>query len=219
MGHYHCEIVMPPTDNVEAAVEKAMAQFDENGRDEHGNENHCGFWDFWVIGGRWAGAKALARFDKERMDQFNAWMQETKVMVKGIRMGKQELADSETVHRVDAKWNEMFPEHLGPCPLFKHSNDQYDSGSTIAGDICKLGDVPSGLDCSRVIFLRADGEPEFMLSDSSWNGVSWEDHKWRGSFAEAADEYRKRFASYKAEWRAANQATDEWLVVTVDYHS
>lgn len=43
--HYICEIIMPPTDNVEEAVTKAMREFDENYQDEDGDTSKYAFWE------------------------------------------------------------------------------------------------------------------------------------------------------------------------------
>lgn len=53
--HFHLEVIMPPTTNVEGALEKIMAQFDENNEDA----SHA-FWDWYVIGGRFFWRKANA---------------------------------------------------------------------------------------------------------------------------------------------------------------
>ncbi len=51
--HYHAQLVIPPTDNIEAAVKQVLAPWDVNGD----NENPRPFWDWYEIGGRWDNRK------------------------------------------------------------------------------------------------------------------------------------------------------------------
>jgi hypothetical protein len=233
--HHHLEIVMPPTNDIEAAVKLIMAPFDENtdADADEGSDRHA-FWDFYVIGGRWAGHKLLAHYDKAQLDKFYEWLNDTGITVSGVQCGKQELSPASQIPIVDAKWNEMFPSSSPvPCPLFAHSNDQYGHNGlddTLPGDVMLLGSVPKGLTCSRVIvagpsFNSAtntwDGpiRPVFMLCDSQWNGVNHMDIKWDGTLASAIDECRGKLSGYRPEFAAKVSPQDNWLAVTVDYHS
>jgi len=221
--HYHCEIIMPPTDDVEAAVKLIMAPFYEGEEDEDIKSNHP-FWDFWVIGGRWAGAKQKATYDKEKLEAFYAWCTEEKITVSGLTAGKQSIQPVSQIPMVDAKWNEMFPSaKFSACPLFAHSNDQYSSKSLIDGDICKVSEVPDNLECSRVIVACFDYQDklyaEHMLSDSIYNGCNFERTKWNGTIVDAISDYEKSHSSYRDEWKEKNTIKPDWLVVTVDYHS
>lgn len=227
--HYQCEIVLPPdTVDIEAAVQSVMRQFDEKSSTENV------FWDFYVIGGRFAGRKQIAKYDEAKLDEFNRWCKEEKITVAGIVSGKQEISPAHQIPKVDAKWNELFP-HPGnvmvACPLFKHSNDQYgrDGNGTIEGDISKLGDSKA-VKCSRVIFAGPSysGETKertgpleaiFMLTDSQWNGVNHMDVKWDGTVQDALDQFNANLERYAEGYRKKMQPTDDWLCVTVDYHS
>lgn len=232
--HHHCEIIIPPTDDIEAAIASILAPFDEDGdtSDEDYDRGHA-FWDFYVIGGRWAGHKRMAQYDKEKIDAFYAWCQAEKITVSGIQAGKRELSPANQIEKVDAKWNEMFPsDTFVACPIFKHSNDQYAGGlsATLPDDVMRLGDVPTGLTCSRVIVAAYGYQPEtndwtgplraeFMLCDSQYNGVNFMPVKWDETLSGALDQYREKLANYKAEYREKHMPSDDWLVVTVDYHS
>lgn len=229
--HYHCEIIIPPTDDVQSAIESIMAPFSENSGDEDHDRSNA-FWDFYVIGGRSAGAKLLAGLDKETLERFNQWCQDDKITVSGVQCGKQELSPADQVEKVDAMWNELFPPKDGvltACPMFAHSNDRYDSGDTIAGDICSLADAKD-VRCARVIiagpsFEMETGkrtgplEPVFMLTDSAWNGFNHMDIKWDGTVGDSLSQLTEKFKHYKDEYREQMTPADDWLVVTVDYHS
>jgi hypothetical protein len=230
--HYHCEIVIPPTINIEAAVAAVMKPFNECSDDDEDDRRH-GFWDFWLIGGRWAGHKLLAKYDQEKLDAFHAWLQDEKITVAGVQCGKQSLSPATQIPKVDAKWNEMFPSsEFIPCPLFNHSNDQYGKGlsGTLPADVLRLADVPVGLKCSRVIFAKPSYETEskdwtgpleaaFMLCDSQWNGCNRMPVNWDGTFASALAKYREDVKGYREEYAARIAPSDDWLVVTVYYHS
>lgn len=203
--HYHCEIVIPPTDDIEAAVKSIMAPFDETG-DESDEDYDRGnaFWDFYVIGGRMAGNKQLARYDKTQIDEFYAWLRSENVTVSGVTCGKQELSPASQIEKVDVKWNEMFPsETFLPCPLFKHSNDQYAKGlsATLPDDVMRLADVPGALTCERVIVAGPSYESEtndwtgsleakFMLCQRQWNGVNHMTVEWDGTLEGALGQLR-----------------------------
>jgi len=54
MSHHHCEIIMPPVEDVSAAIESILAPYSTHEVDPDGPV----FLDGWLIGGRWAGIKA-----------------------------------------------------------------------------------------------------------------------------------------------------------------
>lgn len=239
--HYHCEIVMPPTMDIEAAVTSILKPYNEQPSEEDAEDEDIeytsrrhGFWDFWVIGGRWAGHKLMARYDQAKLDEFHDWMRAEKLTVSGVQFGKQELSPASQIGKVDAKWNEMFPSpEFVPCPIFRHSNDQFGKGlrGTLPNDVMPLRDVPNSLKCSRIIFAvpkwnskdsartGPDLEAGFMLADTAWNGCNHMPIDWDGKFSSAVEKYRESLKNYKEEYAAKVSPTDEWLAVTVDYHS
>ena len=221
--HYHCEIVMPPTDDIEAAVKEIMHPFDE-----HEDENAgAAFWDFWVIGGRWAGAKLKATLDPDKLDAFYKALQRRKVTVSGFTAGKQSLQPESQIPMVDELWGEFFPDQAGTaCPLFAHSNDQYDSSSLINGDVCRYAQVPEALKMKRVIYAgphHYDGEIElkgwYMLTTEFWNGITHQETTWKGDFEGADKMMRKHSEHYADAYKDRVMPQPDWIVVTVDYHS
>lgn len=225
MSHECNEIIMPPTTDVEKAVAEIMARFNENGDDEDGYKRHA-FWDFYVIGGRFAGSKTEARLDPEALAAFNQWMHDEMVMVRGLQFGKQTLADRATVEKVDAKWCELFPGAGPHCTLFDHSNKRDEA---LPDDVCKLADLPARLTAFRVIIAgpKFDGKdawtgpPEavYMVSTSIWNGVTHVKTAWDGNVAGAVAMFRERLDNYSPAYRACVTPTDEWIAVTVDTHT
>lgn len=218
MSHYHLELVMPPTADVEAAVTQILAPFDEAlDRDDELANGHP-FFDYWRIGGRWSGAKVQAMFSKERMDAFNAALNEAKVTVSGLRFGKETLQPADQIGKVDAMWREHFPESpIKECPLFDHYKGDI-------GDVMKLEQVPDGLMACRVIVAALDYrctnlEAVHMVEDEHWNGVSWVKSTWSGKVSDAIAEHVKRIEGRADGYRAKCTPAPDWLVVTIDYHS
>lgn len=235
--HYHCEIVIPPTNDIEAAIASVLGPFDENGKDEDGDSNGYAFWDFYVIGGRFAGSKMIAAYDPGKIEEFNAWLQAEKVTVSGLTAGKQEISPAEQIPKVDGKWNEMFPSgSFVACPLFKHSNDQYARRGSLSGvlpdDVCKLIDVPPSMEFCHVMFAAPSlievgskyepagpFEATWMAQKSMWNGVNHAKAAWDGKMPSALAMYRESIARRSPEYAAKTSPQDDWLAVTVDYHS
>jgi hypothetical protein len=238
--HHHLEVILPKgTNYIAAAIESVMRAFDENrSEDEEDYDSRHAFWDFYVIGGRFAGNKQLAKYDKQRINEFHKWCEDEKITISNFVAGKQELSPASQIPKVDAKWNEMFPSPSGvavQCPLFKHSNDQYgnDGNGTIDGDISRLGDSLD-VTCSRVIFAgpsfvydRDAGTGErtgpleavFMLADTAWNGVNHMDIAWNKTIGDALRQFKEKLSCYAEEYRLRMTPGDDWIAVTVDYHS
>jgi len=231
--HYHCEVIIPPTelDKIQPAISALLAPFDETSDDE--SVLHP-FWDFWVIGGRWAGTKIPAGCDKEKLDEFYDWMKREGVTVSGLQCGKQELSPATQITKVDAKWNEMFPGADGQpklCPIFRHSNDQFGDGleGTMPGDICELRDALE-IECQRIVFAGpsfvSDAnawtgplEATFMLCTVEWNGTNYMKVDWDGKVGSAVEQLRKHARHYGEEYKARIVPQNDWLSITVDYHS
>lgn len=219
--HSHCEIIVPSNADIEAAVSSIMGPFYEGDEDSTN-----GFWDFYSIGGRWSGAKLMAQYDDAKIDEFRKWCSEEGITVSRVQFGKQELSPASQIPKVDAKWNEMFPPPDGkpiPCPIFKHS------GERLPGDVLPLGDV-GNVQCERVIFAgpswdrdsKAHAGPleaTFMLVRSDWNGVNHMPVAWDGTIESARRAFVDKLRNYKDEYREQITPRDDWLAVTIDYHS
>lgn len=227
--HYHLEIVLPPVADVDAAVEEIMEPWCENRKD--GEQKPHAFWDYYVIGGRWAGDKFVQSLDQDRIQQFYAWCENEQVTVSSFRFGKQELKPPEQVVKVDAKWNELFTPAGQPhvaCPLFKHSNNQYGRDSRLEGDIWPLAKSLHA-HCSHIIFAGPKWvNKEFTLQQlkvgemfltETWNGCNWQKTDWDGSVRKAVELVKEHHQHTSDHYRALADPQDDWLCVTVDYHS
>lgn len=212
--HYHLEIIMPPTNDVLEKIKEILAPFNE--QPEEGEESSHAFWDWYVIGGRYSGQHLLSKYKGKKLDSFYEDLRRNKVTVSGFVDGKEELQPATQIPFVDALWQTHFPEEDGPCPIFKHSGDQYKNSYE---NICRVADLQEGLECSRLIITNCEFHPEFMIEDSYYNGVSWIDSKWEGSVKDGLKMYSEKTNHYAEEWRQKNEVKPEWLLVTVDYHT
>lgn len=212
--HYHLEIIMPPTDDIEAAVRQIMAPFNEH-LEYDDEERSVVFWDFWVIGGRWSGEKLQARYDAARIEAFIGALKGRKITVSGLQAGKQEIKPPSQIPEVDALWREHFPDGGEVCPLFKHYNDQY-VHSPDWPDVMRLEEIPERLSCERVIIAGRDDSRIIavtMRTKALWNGVNYETTDWDGKISSALADHVENDCRLKYTPRP------DWLVVTVDYHS
>ena len=224
--HYHCEVIMPPSNNIQETLAEILAPFDEN---KCGDEDALGhdFWDWFVIGGRWAGSKEMCKHDPAKLEQFYKDLKEAKVTVSGFRCGKQEISPSSQIPMVDKMWNNMFPTDNGeviPCPIFAHSNNQYDSNDFLSGDICRADQIPERLTSERVIIAGPsyDGskmEANFMLCRDQWNGVNHMPIDWDGLVKSAVEKFVEKLKERSAEYAEKVTPKPDWICVTVDYHS
>ena len=223
--HHHLEIIMPPTNDIEAAVKQIMQPFDEGFSDEEGHSYDHAFWDWYVIGGRYSNQKLECAFDPEKKKAFDAELEKLKVTVSRFRAGKPELSPARQIPIVDALWNKYFPDSPAKvCPFFMHLNDQY-KNNTGFPDVMQLKDTPSSLTANQVIIANLcwGDEPKlraaYMTQESFWNGVSWVKAAWNGNVLAAIDEYMENPNHLESEELTKRTPQADWLAVTVDYHS
>lgn len=225
--HAHLEVIMPPVKDVEKALESIMKPFSENTRYSYKDEK---FWDWYVIGGRYAGSKFEAQFDEKKIELFYEWLKSEHITVSGFQFGKQTLQPSSQIEKVDNKWNEMFPsKDFVACPLFDHAKHE-----NMPDDIQRLGDVPKRLTASRVIIATPSFKwnkktekgtytgplkAELMFSDDFYNGVSYQKTDWDKTVYSAIEKFKKDHERADKEYKDTQLPTDDWIAVTVDYHS
>jgi hypothetical protein len=223
--HYRLEVVMPPTEDLETDLRAVLEEFGRNGEDEDGEDNRHGFWDFYVIGGRFAGAKLLELLAGEKFDEFRAELQNMDLTVSGVQFGKPSLEPACQAEKVDSMWNKFFPDlAIKSCPLFAHSNDQYKNSSRYP-DVMLLSDVPDNCTSERVLVAGprwgnpGKREAKYMLQRYFWNGANYQKTAWDGTLKSALEKYSKRLDRMNPEHAAKIRPQPDWLVVTVDYHS
>jgi len=202
---------MPPTDDIEKAVEQILHKFDQNlsGEEDGGYPK---FWDYWLIGGRWGGNKLLASLDDEKIKEFMELLTKEGITVSSVSPASQ--AD-----RVNELWNQAFPNSpVKECPLFDNYAGDF-------GDVMKWADLPVDFKCGTVIIAEHHWDDEtrldagYMLMDQIWNGVTHQKTAWDGSVHTAMKQYLERLDHMSEEHKAKNKPTPDWVCVTVDYHS
>lgn len=225
--HFHCEVILPVVEQstIKATIDNVLEPFREDSTDE--DRVSVPFFDWAVVGGRYASEKLLQRLGENKVSAFRQWCRDESITISGIQFGKPSLDPSEQRARVDAKWNEMFPAEDGrlvACPLFEHSNP--DNAAT-RDDICALGQAKH-VSCYRVIILGPKYvacvedmslDVRFMLAEEVWNGRNYMPVKWDGTISDALRQYDHDISQRPPEIQRLLRPTDEWLTVTVDYHT
>jgi hypothetical protein len=216
MSHYVAEVVIPPDVEIKAAIEQVMDYFREE--DDDGNKGDADWWDFWIIGGRFAGHKWECQLDQSKIGDFYQVLKDRKVTVSGVTCGKQSLEPASQIPMVDALWREWFPGMGDKCLLFSHSWDQYGKEGIHPADVCKVSEVHESVTAARVILadygysdktiLRAS----HMLVAEFWNGCDWQKTDFDGNV-------RRGIERMRVNHRGERQDIDDWRVVTVDYHN
>ena len=224
MSHYHLEIIMPPTDDVDAAVTKIMAPFNENPPEEAKVDSLPPFWDFWQIGGRWTGAH-----DPSYIPEDDPRNHETCFLCGGTGFRRDDAGEKArerdptytcngcgTYDNETKAWKHILPT---PGVAIKWPTQWVRFG----GDVAKFGDVPDDFTAARVIFAAPNYKDELaatsMFSDKIWNGCNRERTTWNGTFLGAIRLHRDAIKHYSDEAKERVTPYLDWLVVTVDYHS
>lgn len=228
--HYHAEVILPPKPvvGVEVAVEMVMEPFNENieGEEDHGEPK---WWDFYIIGGRWHGNKLRHSLGEDKIEAFYKELQEEKITFSSLYAGRDKVMPESQEGRVDEIWRKHFPGTTETCFLMEHGNDKY--ANTLDLNVCKLGDLPEDYSAARVLIggqhmsdiEKGEGllhlHCTYMVSQGVWNGVTHQDTSWKGSVTRAAKDWNAQLENYNPEFAKPNTTTDDWLSVTVDYHS
>jgi hypothetical protein len=214
MSHYHMEIVIPPVINVKEFIDSAMAEFSENN-----DESRHTFWDWFEIGGRYSGIKIEEILGRDRIKSFWEILKAEEITVSSFTCGKQELAPKSQEAKVNALWNEHFPNSpVKTCPLFRNYNENY-------ADIHELGKVPESLEMYTFMiavpnkFYENKPSAEFLLHKDFWNGRNFQKTDWDRTLKHAMELFREKTRNYKDDYREEITPKPDWLCVTIDYHN
>lgn len=222
--HSLLEIIIPnSTKDISSVIAEIMKPFDENEED-----SYYSFWDGYVIGGRFAGQKEIHSFDQEKVEEFYQLLNENKITVSSVQCGKQEISPPEQIPLVDKLWNDLFIENDSrPCPLFNHSNNQYDEYGIICGDIMPVKECLE-FECGHLIIASLHKynfkydpkwKADYMIEKSMYNGVSLIDTGWDGKIKTAIEMFKKSIEDYNDDFKKTFDDIENWISVTVDYHS
>ena len=87
-----------------------------------------------------------------------------------------------------------------------------------------VAEIPAELECATFIVVGpADKEGLeicHMLRDSIWNGVTWQDTQFDGNVMRAIDDWADKLKRvYSEKYAETHAIRDDWLCITLDYHS
>lgn len=208
--HEHLEIILPPPHDWQASgavkkdVEDIMKSFQRD-------EDDGGWWDYFMIGGRWAGQHVLSRIEPAVIQSFRERLAAEKITVSGVQFGKPDLSPASQIPRVDSLWRKMVPGGGDQCVLFGHAAPE--------GDVCTVGKLGPHLNCDRLILCTRSSsgmpKPHRMAVASFWNGIEHQETDFNGNVAAFIEAQSARDASAYPE---PLQIGPEWIAVTVDYH-
>ena len=95
------------------------------------------------------------------------------------------------------------------------------TSTTFPGNVMPVMECRDVNGIARAVFVGTDGNVSFMCQDSVWNGVNTEMTQWNRSIGQAIDLQRDYIHMYRhvPDHLAKYQVADDWIAVTVDYHS
>lgn len=173
MSHYCCLILTKefPTDEV---LENVLAPYNANRFYEQPEESRvypCFLWDYWQVGGRYAGAFKLSTENREKYD-FDYYVQNPRCG----RLFRSYLL--EKMKYFAEKWRK--PNFMYREEDFFSSMGFYDGYLYVDGaEIC---DIKNFSDVDSYIFIDQNGTAS---ARSSWDGHKWNDN------AAFLEEYRQ----------------------------
>ena len=194
--HYHAEVYVPPqTLNIETFVSEAMAPYKEQ---DHDDESHSDFWDWYQIGGRWTGIKTPDYVPEKDPRNFEVCQlcRGTGFRNDQIGIEARNAAPTYTCNGCGKYDNEE--------KIWKHN--LYGSGLALKwpsswvrheGDILPITKVPQNLDCFTLI---ANGQ---VFHKEKWNGDDFVKTEFNGLVIPKLKEL----------------GIEGGFLVTVDYHS
>ena len=203
--HYHLELIMPPSPLIQIQERVRELMFPLSQAVAHSEGTTAYLYDWYQIGGRFAGAKMLGRLDPERLHKFRqelygeAFTNDARPVV----IGQTGLWRTQDLPKVDALWRKWFPEEeIDACPLFDH----YPAGDQ---DICRVDQIPDTLTADAVLVGNED-KVVFQLITEIWDSTKQEfqDTGFDGSVLNALRQCRA----------CGVEPSQNWLAVTLDCH-
>ncbi len=203
--HHHCEVLVPPTEDMESAVGNVLAPFEYD-------VGSYAFFDYFELGGLRAGAKLSVLCGPGRLCEYLDSLNSRGVLCRA-ESGGHVLEVPAQITVADELWREWFPELCSSCPLFGQSG-------RVAYDVMPLKDVPKSLMFEKFLVAFPEDWPggsgcEFLLQCSCWNGCNFERAAWDGSLGQALELLSANDRLLPGE----RPPRDDWLLATVDCHS
>ena len=242
--HYHMELIMPPLEDgakLDDRLDEILGPWHEEYKytcfcDDDDKQNFHGFYDYYVVGGRWSGDHLRTRMEQDHGERWSAFineMENSDIMVSGVIAGKPTPV-GDGVNRVQDVWQRHFPEFADiHNPLFNIPG--VFPQKQIAGDVCTFHAIPISTTCSHFAVATPErkfsaerqefiGDVQtykltFQLVTSLYNGSTWQNTSFDGTLQSALDHYNKILQRYRAAFRDLYTPKEDWLCVTIDYHN
>lgn len=222
--HHRLEVILPQPDGfvfdeagislLETTLGPLLEPFSEYAPEEIAST--CTFFDYWIIGGRWSGDKLIARLDPDTIAAFNAELNSMKLTISAVQAGKPSLQPESQADQVNDLWQRYFPDCLYPCPYFMSPWEH------TLSDICTVGQIPDGLTAHRVMIFgptyRGFTTLHTHYAREVWLGSNYMKTDWDGNVMAAIHKHQLRFSN-DSDFARKARVQDDWLSVTVDYHS
>ena len=187
--HHYAEVVLPPVRP--SQKEKTIHERVFQTLRWHGFGSRLGF-DWFVVGGRWSGCKAMGRLDGVKVGAF--WAEFKK---RGYEWMDKENSQEKRAQQGHSLFGEFFPDYKGETPVCR---DQYRQNG-YPDDVCSVSEVPEGL-TSYVLVIAQTHE---MLETEIWDQKNAEMKKTK---------FDGRIRAALAERKIV-----DGVVVTIDYHT
>ena len=172
--HYHCEVYLEERpENIFETVSKIMEPYFLILPDEDDEYNPNGFWDWFVIGGRWSGAHTEMLLDQEKLKQFYKICDEKEL----FWVGPDRPAEVQEAKRKE-EFLKLFPDFKGIIPTCRDTYriDGY------SDDIIEVEKVTEHLSCYTLIL------PDEVLHTEIWDGNKFCETHFDGCVKHALDE-------------------------------
>lgn len=168
--HYHAEVFVPTKKNYQNVVAEIMAPHYEKWSDND-EESREGFWDWYVIGGRWSGRHTILDLYLKYGDEaYNAMLQEFKERFGWWEGGPERITRETRKAQFEEVFHKHFPDanlHV-PMPAWRDSYKQ----DGYPDDICALEDIPIPLFSCYTLIL-----PSGVYHREEWTGDRFEEQK------------------------------------------
>lgn len=204
MSHYHVELILPPTPRLGWALEERILEILLPLRkgDDEATWPADPLFDWYKIGGRFAGTKHGLRCDPERRRKFYAALySEAFATDEFTKLG---FWGDNQLPAVNALWRTWFPEdEVGICPFI----GPYPTGDQ---DICRVDRIPDELKADTVVVGNEANQVVLRLKTEIWDSARrrFLDTGFDGSVLNALRQCRAQGVALAGNW----------LAVTLDCH-
>ena len=204
MSHYHVELIMPPTPwfAIEDRVLDILLPLRKGDDEETWPADPL--YDWYKIGGRFAGTKYGLGCDPKRLRKFYEELYSEAFATDVTVIGGARFWSDSDLPKVNALWRKWFPEdEVGTCPFI----GPYPTGEQ---DICRVDRIPDELAADAVVVGNEADQVVFRLAIEIWDSARQEFQ--RTGFDGSVPDALRRCRAQGIE------PAGDWLAVTLDCH-